>query len=112
VRPSQPAPAPAGKAKEIVPVAVDVPGLDKPMAKSSTVWAAIAGFGTTGLATAQGFLDSVTGIDWRVMLVLILLMAAVRPRLDHHGAAQIRRRAPAIKAGIEQIAPPAQAEAG
>lgn len=108
--PRAPAPAPAGRDKQIVPVPVDVPGLDKPLAKSSTVWAAIAGFGATGLATAQSFIDSLTGIDWRVVLVMVLALAATAAVwiiMERRKYADAHR---AIKAGIEQIAA-AQADA-
>lgn len=65
---SKPAPAPA-----LIPV--KVPGLDKPMVKSSTMWAALSGLGITGIASAKDAIDSLTGLDWRVTMALVGLGA-------------------------------------
>lgn len=64
------APAPAA---ELIPV--KVPGLDKPMVKSSTMWAALSGVGITGIASAKDAIDSLTGLDWRVTMAIVGLGA-------------------------------------
>lgn len=47
---------------------VRVPGLDKPMAKSKTLWSTIAGFFSAAFATFGG-------LDWRVQLTLLVFVA-------------------------------------
>jgi hypothetical protein len=65
--PRPPAPPPAGKEIKIVPI--EVPGLDKPLPKSTTFWATIVGFVTSVVGAIQA-------LDWRIALALIVVAAA------------------------------------
>lgn len=67
--PRVPAPPAGPKEPEIRPVPVEVPGLDKPLPKSTTFWATIVGLFTSVIGALQA-------IDWRVTLALIVVAVA------------------------------------